>query len=127
MTRRAPKNGFLLVDAQREVAADDAVDTELVRRLLPYVKPHARLFVVAFLLMPVAAFAGLVQPMLVKRAVDAVVVDKSAEQCQRFGTAELRQGPQGMPPGFSVRRCVACDGSQLDNRADFAVAEIAEC
>ena len=78
MTRRAPKNGFLLVDAQREVAADDAVDTELVRRLLPYVKPHARLFVVAFLLMPVAAFAGLVQPMLVKRAVDAVVVDKSA-------------------------------------------------
>lgn len=71
------KKGFLLVDAGREQVSDETVDVELIRRLLPYAKPHRRLFAIAFGLMPLAALAGLVQPLLVKHAVDAVVVTRS--------------------------------------------------
>lgn len=79
MSARRPKKGFLLVEAQREQVSDDAVDSELAKRLLPFVKPHRRLFAFAFGLMPLAALAGLVQPLLVKHAVDAVVVERSMD------------------------------------------------
>jgi ATP-binding cassette, subfamily B, multidrug efflux pump len=49
-------------------------DLALLRRLYPFAKPHRRLFIAALVLTPITAAAGLVQPYLMKRAVDAAIV-----------------------------------------------------
>jgi len=51
------------------------LDWELLRRMRPYLRPHRVLLFVAFAAMPAVAGANLVQPLLLKRAIDAVVVE----------------------------------------------------
>ena len=63
-----------MVEARAERAVEDRRDLALLRRLAPYMRPHMALFVAAVLLMPVAAFSGLFQPWLVKRAIDATLL-----------------------------------------------------
>ena len=59
-------------------ASEDGQDIALLRRLMPYMRPHWRLFGGSLVLMPLSALLGLVQPLLIKRAIDAVVIAKSA-------------------------------------------------
>ena len=72
--------GILLVDAAQEALhpSEQPSDLRLLARLGPFARPHVRLFVMAFLTMPVAALATLVQPQIVKRAIDVTLVDQSA-------------------------------------------------
>ncbi|MFK7990962.1 MAG: ABC transporter ATP-binding protein [Sandaracinaceae bacterium] len=57
--------------------ADVGTDFTMLLRLLPYARPQALLFGAAFLMVPVAALASLVQPLLIKGAIDAALVDHS--------------------------------------------------
>ncbi len=61
-----------------EGAAPAATDLGMLRRLVPYGRPHALLFGLAFGMMPVAMAASLVQPLLIKDAVDSALVTRSA-------------------------------------------------
>lgn len=70
--------GRLLVSAAAEGAVEERRDLGLLRRLLPYMRPHAALFVGALVLMPVASIAGLFQPWLIKRAIDVAVIGQEA-------------------------------------------------
>jgi ATP-binding cassette subfamily B protein len=54
-------------------------DLSLLERLLPYARPHAALFVAALIMMPLAAGAALVKPLLIKDAIDAALVTQSRE------------------------------------------------
>jgi len=69
----------LFVPALAEQRLEPTYDTALLRRLLPYMKPHKWLFLVALLLMPAASVAGLLQPLLLKSAVDATVLERSED------------------------------------------------
>jgi ATP-binding cassette subfamily B protein len=60
-----------------EAELSDEHDLGLLKRLLPYLRPHAVLLGVALVLMPVTAAASLVQPYLLKLAIDAALVDRS--------------------------------------------------
>jgi len=66
----------LLHASRREAAPEPSYDTWLLRRLLPFLRPHAVLLVASLCLMPVAAALGLAQPYLVKRAIDAMIVQR---------------------------------------------------
>lgn len=66
----------LLAAFHEEAEAPPALDTVLLRRLLPYAKPHLPLFLAGFGLLPVAAGASLFFPLLVKRAIDAAVAHR---------------------------------------------------
>jgi len=68
----------LLKDFHQEQAAGDQVDLRLLGRLLPYMRAHGRLFVAALFLIPITSLSQLYQPYLLKRAIDAAVVDRSA-------------------------------------------------
>jgi ATP-binding cassette subfamily B protein len=78
----APKDAGLDADrAQRlldelSVGQDTstAYDLRLVGRLWPYLKPHALLLAVGLVFVPVTTFGALLQPYLVKRTIDAVVL-----------------------------------------------------
>ncbi|MGF1467256.1 MAG: ABC transporter ATP-binding protein [Sandaracinaceae bacterium] len=59
------------------LAYDLGADLTLLRRLLPYVRRHAGLFSAALGLIPLSAGASLVQPLLLKGAIDAAIVDES--------------------------------------------------
>jgi len=72
------RDARLLVEANAEQVSDAARDVSLLRRLLPFVKPHAGLFTASLLLMPLAAIGGLLQPYLLKRAIDAMLADDAA-------------------------------------------------
>jgi ATP-binding cassette subfamily B protein len=61
-------------------AGERTYDAALLRRLLPFARPSVWLFVAAGLLVPLTSLAGLVQPLLLRAAVNAVIVDRSAEQ-----------------------------------------------
>lgn len=61
-----------------EGATPAATDLGMLRRLVPYARPHALLFGLAFGMMPVAMAASLVQPLLIKDAVDSALVTRSA-------------------------------------------------
>lgn len=74
---------LLRVASQREVVAESEPDTALLRRLWPWVKPHAGLFAVAFLLMPVTTMANAVQPLMLKKAIDAAIVQRDASLVSR--------------------------------------------
>lgn len=52
--------------------ASQQVDWQMLRALYPYAKPHLRLYIAAFLLMPVSALCVVVQPRLLQQAVDSV-------------------------------------------------------
>lgn len=55
------------------------LDRELARRLWPFLRPHLRWLVVALVAMPAAAAASLYQPLLLKRAIDATLVERSTD------------------------------------------------
>ncbi|MEO0324672.1 MAG: ABC transporter ATP-binding protein [Myxococcota bacterium] len=84
----APLTGKrLLVPATQEQTRSAAgLDLAMLRRLLPSLRPHLRLFVGALLLMPLAAAAGLLQPYLLKEAIDATVVERSETALMRVVT-----------------------------------------
>jgi ATP-binding cassette, subfamily B, multidrug efflux pump len=52
-------------------------DLGLLKSLLPFLRPHLRLLVVALCLVPVMSLATLLQPYFVKQTVDAVLVSRS--------------------------------------------------
>ncbi|MBX3250258.1 MAG: ABC transporter ATP-binding protein [Myxococcales bacterium] len=72
------KDARLLVEASAERSDDAARDLALLWRLVPFLKPHRKLFVTSLVLMPLAAVAGLFQPWLLKQAVDAILADDAA-------------------------------------------------
>jgi ATP-binding cassette subfamily B multidrug efflux pump len=49
-------------------------DLGLLKRLLPYLRPHTALLSVALVCVPIAALASLLQPYLIKRTLDSVLV-----------------------------------------------------
>jgi ATP-binding cassette subfamily B multidrug efflux pump len=54
-------------------------DLALLRRLAPFARPSLALFVIAGVLVPITSLSGLVQPLLQRAAVQAAIVDHSAE------------------------------------------------
>lgn len=56
--------------------ASNAYDFRLMARLWPYLKPHAGLLALGLAFVPITTFGALLQPYLVKRTVDAVVLDQ---------------------------------------------------
>ncbi|MEZ4337764.1 MAG: ABC transporter ATP-binding protein [Sandaracinaceae bacterium] len=54
-------------------------DLSMLRRLVPYAMPHALLFGLAFGLMPIAMIASLVQPILIKDAIDSALITHSTD------------------------------------------------
>lgn len=62
-----------------EVRFGKTVDTKLVRRIAPFFAPHTKYLVLAALSYPLVAALGLVQPYLVKRAVDTHFVPKDLD------------------------------------------------
>lgn len=66
---------------------------KLLARLLPWARPHALLFAISFVLVPVSALSGLVQPLFIREAIDAAIVVRSAEILREvtlfFGLAVL--------------------------------------
>jgi ATP-binding cassette subfamily B multidrug efflux pump len=60
------------------MADERQYDLKLLARLLPWARPHALLFAITFLLVPVTALAGLVQPLLIRSAIDAAILERSA-------------------------------------------------
>lgn len=79
---RADRGGRLMVDALAEKVFQDErrYDMALLKRLLPFCLEHKWLFLGALLTMPLASVAGLFQPLLIKRAVDATVLRGSREE-----------------------------------------------
>ena len=71
---RAAKARLRLVDPSLREEVEASYDAVLLKRLVPYLEPHATLLIISLLLMPVAAALGLAQPYLVKRAIDAMIV-----------------------------------------------------
>ncbi len=64
---------------REEAILGRAYDTRLMRRLWPFVRPHARWLALSVALMPVATVAGLAQPYLLKVAIDNHIVPRSLE------------------------------------------------
>jgi ATP-binding cassette subfamily B protein len=52
-------------------------DLGLLRRLVPYLRPQARLLTLALLLVPASTASSLLQPFLIKKAIDATLVEGS--------------------------------------------------
>ncbi len=61
------------------VADERHYDLKLLSRLLPWARPHAFLFIISFLLVPISALSGLVQPLLIRQAINAAILVRSAE------------------------------------------------
>ena len=75
----APVEGALSVRTfHEEEALGQTYDWTLLRRLMPFMRPHRGLFAIAFVMIPVTAVATLVQPYLLKLAIDATIVERSA-------------------------------------------------
>ncbi|MET0282955.1 MAG: ABC transporter ATP-binding protein [Polyangiales bacterium] len=60
----------LLAQFHEEVPSQ-GVDWKMLRDLLPFAKKHGRLYLTAFLLMPVGALMAVLQPRMLQKAVDA--------------------------------------------------------
>lgn len=52
-------------------------DWHMAKRLWPYLRPHLWLLVAALVAMPLHVLAGLLQPLLIKKAIDAAIVDRN--------------------------------------------------
>jgi len=57
--------------------AAQRVDLQMLRDLLPYARPHLKLYVLSLLLMPMGAVLLVTQPLLLQQAVDAVGVGRA--------------------------------------------------
>ncbi len=71
-------NTEFLLSSDQDEARVIRYDTALLRRLAPYLKPHLIPLGGALLLMPAASGAALFQPLLIKKAIDSVLIAKSA-------------------------------------------------
>jgi len=69
--------GRLLAPVEQSIVEEEGHDLRLLLRLLPFFRPHLSLLGTAFLLMPIASGAALLQPYLVKRAIDVVLIDRT--------------------------------------------------
>ena len=56
--------------------ATPAYDGRLLRRIWTYVRPHRRLLFAAFVLLPLASAFNLVQPFIMKQAIDLAIIPK---------------------------------------------------
>ena len=74
---------LLVPGTQEATRGMSGLDGAMLRRLLPSLRPHGRLFAGAFVLMPLAAAAGLLQPYLLKEAIDATVLERSESGLMR--------------------------------------------
>ncbi|HEX6241202.1 MAG TPA: ABC transporter ATP-binding protein, partial [Polyangiales bacterium] len=75
--------------------ASQQVDWQMLRALLPYARPHLKLYLISFLLMPIGALCVVVQPRLLQRAVDSVAPGSATDTLtvvalQFFGVIMLR-------------------------------------
>ena len=77
LERRSEKSRARLLTGAMAERTERRYDLALLRRLLPFVKPHKGLFGVAMVLMPLSSLTGLVQPLLLKKGIDAAVVERS--------------------------------------------------
>lgn len=59
--------------------ANQKLDWQMARDLMPYARPHLRLYLTALFLMPVGAVTTLLQPRLLEQAVNSVGVGGSTE------------------------------------------------
>ena len=62
-----------------EARTEAPADLSLLKRLGPYARPHALLFVAAFVMMPFASAGSLFQPLLIKDAIDAALISHSKD------------------------------------------------
>ncbi|MBX3270025.1 MAG: ABC transporter ATP-binding protein [Sandaracinaceae bacterium] len=74
----APPRPALLAPPE-EVSEPPPTDLGMLRRLVPYARPHVLLFGLALGMMPLAMAASLVQPLLIKDAIDSALVTRSAD------------------------------------------------
>jgi ATP-binding cassette, subfamily B, multidrug efflux pump len=78
MKSPAPKRSraeLLLAQFHEESqVASQKVDWQMLRDLIPFARPHARLYGIAFLLMPVGALTAVLLPLLLQRAINAIGV-----------------------------------------------------
>jgi ATP-binding cassette, subfamily B, multidrug efflux pump len=74
-----PEGVPLLTEALHEDSVDRVYDLALLRRLGPFAKPHMALLVVALVLLPASTLGALLQPFLLKKAIDATLISRSAE------------------------------------------------
>jgi ATP-binding cassette subfamily B multidrug efflux pump len=79
------RSADLLRAFHEEQRVEGGADMGLLRRLLPFMKPHLLLFVVAFLLMPIATAATIQQPRLTGDAVRAAVGADAENALARIG------------------------------------------
>lgn len=79
-----PVPGALSVRTYHEEAElGKSYDWRLLQRLFPFVKPHRLLLGTALLMMPLTSLASLLQPYLLKLAIDAALVDRSMDALLR--------------------------------------------
>lgn len=78
-SRPAAKDRKKIREMSADVAFGKAYDARLMKRLWPFVKPHHALFFMALVSYPVASALHLIQPYLVKVAVDEHLVPKVSE------------------------------------------------
>ena len=71
---------LMVASAQESLApTGEAGDLQLLKKLVPYARPHVWLFVAALVTMPLAALASLVQPLMIKGAIEATLVSQSMD------------------------------------------------
>ncbi|MEM9187834.1 MAG: ABC transporter ATP-binding protein [Myxococcota bacterium] len=79
----APKSniaGLSIRAFHEEDELSKSYDSALLARLWPFMAPHLNLLVPALLIMPLTAGVALLQPYLLKLAIDAVLVEESLER-----------------------------------------------
>lgn len=74
-----PRVAAQLAPPEEQLQYELNADLSLLKRLVPYAKPHARFFVTALLMMPIASGAALFKPLLIKDAIDAALVTRSRD------------------------------------------------
>lgn len=74
---KRPPFGLSIPSVHDEAHQMSTTDWSLFRRMVPFAKRHVVLFAIALTLMPISSLASVAQPYLVKRAIDAALVDES--------------------------------------------------
>ncbi len=69
----------MLAPPEDQVTTAINADLTMLRRLIPYARPHWLLFAVALVTMPFAMAAALFQPLLIKQAIDSALITHSRD------------------------------------------------
>ena len=75
--------------SEQEAVSGKALDRQLLARILSYVWPYKRLMLVALVVLPLAAAFELVQPYLLKKAIDEHIAVGRLQGLDRIGAAYL--------------------------------------